>query len=677
MKISVIIPIYNIIDCLERCVMSVVNQTYRNLEIILIDDGSTDGTDKLVDELAKRDDRIRAFHKDNGGSSSARNLGISKATGEFIGFVDSDDYVEPDMFELLADAVQKYGTRMAQISRDEVNEDGSKRPDVCIPPEKEYLISPEQMMTELLMHRGDCSFCTRITAKELFADREFPVGELNEDFRLLTDMLVDVGDFPILEKQCYHVFYRMGSNSRRKDKNDFSRVFTDIVVNADRITKIVDEKYPQIRDIAFRFNMVQRIDYMLHIPISQMTRDNIFYRDVVRYIRRNIGQALGNQYLTGKNKLYLLLFAIAPKFVRTVHAKLRGTVALGVIFMMALICGCANQDSTPRLEISEETVTNYETALVQKGEIVSEVDIKCNYTNKEKINCSFDGEQGIISTINVIKGDQVKQGDILARLDVEKYEEAILEENHQIHMQQMQVQQLSDLRDFDLDVYEREFNYMNEEEKQNTNYGIEKHQIEKKYNRQIQDCEDAIAVHKMKVNEYNSKIQEGTIYAPADGVISICKNDKTGEYSVAGETLITMIRNEDMVFKSTDMELAQYIEAGKEYTITTGKGENKAQRTVVATDMDNWTDCMYFSLTAADLNLETGLQGDIWIELDRKQGVLYVPNEAVHSATDKSYVYTISDEGMREIVYVTTGIKGQSATEITGGLSENDVVIIN
>lgn len=677
MKVTVIIPIYNIIDCLERCVMSVVNQTYKDLEIILVDDGSTDGTDKLVDELGDRDSRIKVFHKENGGSSSARNLGISQATGEYIGFIDSDDYIEPDMFELMVAAVEKYGSKMAQISRDEVNEDGSRRADVCIPPDEEYLISPQQMMTELLMHRGDCSFCTRITRRDMFADRLFPEGELNEDFRLLTSMLEDVGDFPILPKQCYHVFYRIGSNSRKKDRNDFSRVFTDIVVNADRMTELVNEKYPDIKDIALRFNMVQRIDYMLHIPISQMKRDNMFYTEVVRYIRKNIGRAFSNRYLSGKNKLYLLLFAIAPKLVRSVHAKLRGGAMIGVIVLLALVSGCAENTEAQRLETSEEITTNYETALVQKGEIVSEIDIKCSYTNKEKINCAFEGEQGIISTINVIKGDQVSKGDILAQLDVEKYEDAIFEEEYQIKLQQLTRQQLEDMRDFDLDVFQREFDFMTEQEQQNKNYGIEKRQIEKNYNRQIQDCEDAIAVHRMKVDEYNTRIQEGTIYAPADGVISICKNDKTGEYSVEGETLITLIRNEDMVFKSTNMEMAQYIEPGKEYTIFTGKGENRVQRTVVPLDMENWSDCMYFALTAADLNLETGLQGDIWIELERKSNALYVPNEAVHTTTDKSYVYMISEEGMREIVYVTTGIKGQTSTEIKDGLSENDLVIIN
>ena len=97
--ISVIVPVYNILDCLERCVNSICGQTWKNLEILLVDDGSTDGTGKLCDLLAEKDDRIRVFHKPNGGSSSARNLGISMAKGKWIGFVDSDDWIEPQMYE--------------------------------------------------------------------------------------------------------------------------------------------------------------------------------------------------------------------------------------------------------------------------------------------------------------------------------------------------------------------------------------------------------------------------------------------------------------------------------------------------------------------------------------------------------------------------------------------------
>ena len=99
--ISIIVPVYNTKEYLPKCVQSLVEQTYRNLEILLVDDGSTDETGALCDKLALTDDRIRVIHKENGGSSSARNVGISQAAGSFLGFVDSDDYVDADMYERL------------------------------------------------------------------------------------------------------------------------------------------------------------------------------------------------------------------------------------------------------------------------------------------------------------------------------------------------------------------------------------------------------------------------------------------------------------------------------------------------------------------------------------------------------------------------------------------------
>ena len=99
--ISVIVPVYNVEKYLDNCVESIVNQTYKDLEIILVDDGSPDNCPAMCDEWAKKDSRIRVIHKENGGVSSARNIGLDNVTGEYIGFVDSDDYLESNMYELL------------------------------------------------------------------------------------------------------------------------------------------------------------------------------------------------------------------------------------------------------------------------------------------------------------------------------------------------------------------------------------------------------------------------------------------------------------------------------------------------------------------------------------------------------------------------------------------------
>ena len=318
--ISVIVPVYNIEEYLPRCVKSIVNQSYKNLEILLVDDGSTDGTGVLCDRLAETDSRIRVFHKKNGGSSSARNFGIKEAKGEFLAFVDSDDYIEPEMYTRLMQGIEISGASIAQIGRDEVDEKGNKLPDICVPPTEDVFVESEDFMRELLLHKGDCSFCTKLVQRDLFVNMEFPVGVLNEDFHLLVQMLPKISGIMSLKGQTYHVFYRIGSNTRKKNANEFSRVFGDNVDNADMVQKIVDETYPALHDIGVRFGLFQRLDYLLHIPIPQMKKENAQYQDICNYIRKHVSDIKKNVYLTKKNRIYLLLFAIAPKGSRQVHA---------------------------------------------------------------------------------------------------------------------------------------------------------------------------------------------------------------------------------------------------------------------------------------------------------------------------------------------------------------------
>lgn len=324
--ISVIVPIYNTKEYLTRCVESLKAQTYRNLELLLVDDGSTDGSGELADTLAQTDDRIRVLHKPNGGSSSARNLGIREAKGAYLGFVDSDDYVDADMYERLMTAIETYGVRIAQVGRDEITPEGEILPDICIPPEHEECIEAQDFLKELLMHRGDCSFCTKLLDRDLFYREEpedcnsFPVGVLNEDFHLLVQLLAVSGKVVSLPGHTYHVFYRVGSNSRKADKNDFSRVFSDNVDNADMVAELVKNKYPELVQIAFRFGIFQRLDYMLHIPVAQMQKENSKYREVVSYLRKNWGASMKNPILTKKNKIYHTFFAVSPRGIRQLHS---------------------------------------------------------------------------------------------------------------------------------------------------------------------------------------------------------------------------------------------------------------------------------------------------------------------------------------------------------------------
>lgn len=327
--ISVIIPAFNIEDLLPKCVTSVASQDYPKslLQIIVVDDGSTDKTGAVADKLSAEYENVEVIHKENGGSSSARNAGLLAATGEYVGFVDSDDYISPEMYGLLMDAALRNDADMVQISRDEISENGDRLPDVVIPPEKEMVVSPKEHLRTLLMHTGDASFCTKLTKRSLFSeDMKFPEGELNEDFYLMIHMLQKVNKLVILPDQCYHVFYRTGSNSRKKkeDKDYFPSVFTDIVRNSDVALELVKRNSPDLLEVAERFGFVQRLDYLLHIPTSKMKSDNLFYREIVKNIRKNRGKIISNHYLTGKQKAYLMILSVAPGFVRKTHARIKG-----------------------------------------------------------------------------------------------------------------------------------------------------------------------------------------------------------------------------------------------------------------------------------------------------------------------------------------------------------------
>lgn len=167
-----------------------------------------------------------------------------------MGFVDSDDYVDADMYERLYGAIEKTGMPVAQVGRDEIDKDGNILPNICEPVATEQVIPAEGFLKELLMHRGDCSFCTKLLRKDLFTIEQFPVGALNEDFHLLVKMLTReesaVPGIACIPGQAYHVFYRPDSNTR--DKNRFSRVFADNIDNADMVLALVDKNIRSCRE---------------------------------------------------------------------------------------------------------------------------------------------------------------------------------------------------------------------------------------------------------------------------------------------------------------------------------------------------------------------------------------------------------------------------------------------
>ncbi len=200
--VSVVIPVYNKAPYMRKCLDSVLAQNYKDLEILLVDDGSTDGSSEICDEYRGKDERVQVFHLENGGSSRARNYGISKATGAYVGFVDADDWIEPDMYEILVammecedGTVAEEGPVMVQMMSRNFDPDGK----MVIPPVREddevEMKSPEGFFRELILHKGDSSFCTKLIRRDFMNRYPFPEGKYNEDFALLLTMLPELPSF--------------------------------------------------------------------------------------------------------------------------------------------------------------------------------------------------------------------------------------------------------------------------------------------------------------------------------------------------------------------------------------------------------------------------------------------------------------------------------------------------
>ncbi|MBR0090713.1 MAG: glycosyltransferase family 2 protein, partial [Lachnospiraceae bacterium] len=320
-------PTYNMEAWLARCVKSVCEQTYpvALTEVIIVDNGSTDGTPALTKKLAEQYPQLRVIRREEGDVSAARNAGIRASTGKWIGFVDSDDYVSPQMYELLAGALLKHGTQIAQVARREVAPDGAVLGDMVVPPEKECVTDTTAFLKTLLLHEGDTSFCTKLIARDLFTEESmFPEGVRNEDFRLMIKLLGRTDRIAMLPSRCYHVVHVSGSGSRPdpSKKDSFPPGFAGAVEGADEAEALVAKQYPQFTEIARRFALVQRLDYLLHIPLSRMTADNRMYTEVVRYLKTHRADIGGNAYLTEKERKNLKILSYAPKLSRRVHGML-------------------------------------------------------------------------------------------------------------------------------------------------------------------------------------------------------------------------------------------------------------------------------------------------------------------------------------------------------------------
>lgn len=316
--VSVIIPVYNVEKYLELCLRSVINQTYSNLEILLIDDGSTDNSGKLCDSLKELDKRISVYHKENGGLSDARNYGMERATGDFYAFIDSDDVLHKDFFNILL-RVQK------QKNADIVSTDMAFFYDHN---ELEYLYKLNVDYTFNIYNGNNIlkeyyrpsngkrniyhGLCMKIYKKELFDDLKFVKGRLHEDLFITYKLLEKSETFVYIDAP-YYFYYQNNGNSI--SKNYGVKNFCDEYDACMEMVGYFDGN-DNIREELYRFIIINLLDIVEKIQgnsdKSEVKRIN---KEIKLWINDNVWKVSGYSKIkkvsivlsAGSTKLYTLL----------------------------------------------------------------------------------------------------------------------------------------------------------------------------------------------------------------------------------------------------------------------------------------------------------------------------------------------------------------------------------
>lgn len=243
--ISVIVPIYKVERYLDRCVQSIVDQSYKHLEIILVDDGSPDHCPSMCDAWAARDSRIKVIHKENGGLSDARNAGMAIAGGEYIGFIDSDDYIAPAMYQLLLERLQVDGSDISACGVDMVYEDGSAHR--MLTPEDSCVLSAEAAVEAVVRESWlKQPVWYKLYKAELVRDIRFPVGKYHEDIFWTWQAVARAQKVSIFDTPCYYYVQRSGSIMAEKYT---PRRLDAIEAKQQRLAYLIKE-YPRIAEYA-------------------------------------------------------------------------------------------------------------------------------------------------------------------------------------------------------------------------------------------------------------------------------------------------------------------------------------------------------------------------------------------------------------------------------------------
>lgn len=283
--ISIIVPVYKVEPYLRQCVDSILNQTYRDIEVLLIDDGSPDRCGEICDEYAKKDQRIRVFHTENKGLSAARNLGLREAKGEYIGFVDSDDWIEPDMYEVLLKRMQETGADISVCGMwyEFVNRSIESNCNECM------YGSDKESMYALICGDIKTQVMNKLWTLHSALQLQFPEGQVYEDISSVYKVILRVDKIATVHQSLYRYRQRKGSIARvypMKNLMDYWNAYHDryehLMKDCENIVRgdIESELRKQCANAIAR-------TWRWFYSVPQMERDYSFLKTIHIYTIRN------------------------------------------------------------------------------------------------------------------------------------------------------------------------------------------------------------------------------------------------------------------------------------------------------------------------------------------------------------------------------------------------------
>lgn len=305
-KVSIIVPIYNVEKYLRQCINSILSQTYKSIEVILVDDGSPDSCPQICDQYASMHMNVIVVHKQNGGLSSARNAGLEVATGDYVMFVDSDDFIDNNTVEYLLNAKEQSKADIVCCGINRYNGATGTLLQNTVSKKEMEIMDQSTVLKRLVARTIDCSCCNKLYDRAKIGAQRFKVGRNNEDFLFLFDLYQNIDAVAYTNKAFYNYRITSGSITRNLNEKSF-----DIFKNLDDVDKIIKEKKLPLSN---EFDLYKIRTNIIYARIIQKEgKQKVFqerYKGCRNIVKRNFLTILLNSYFPVKWKLMALCVII-------------------------------------------------------------------------------------------------------------------------------------------------------------------------------------------------------------------------------------------------------------------------------------------------------------------------------------------------------------------------------